>query len=78
MIGVSWVMALKIRSSLECRLIENMPKDLKQIWRTTPICIFWTIWLERNKAYFEEKGCTFLKLRILVSLIYILDMIVIC
>lgn len=33
---------------------QRISRKLKQIWRTTPLCIFWTLRFERTKACFER------------------------
>lgn len=34
---------------------------MKQIWKTIPICILWTTWLEKNGACFEGNKVTYLE-----------------
>ena len=38
-----------------------------RVWMATPLCLFWTLWKERNRAAFEDETpsahrmkCTFL------------------
>lgn len=45
----------RINSLLEVWQAQRVKGRAKQIWRTIPICIFWTVWLERNKTCFEGK-----------------------
>ena len=47
-------------------------KQRKKVWRTTPLCIFWTVWKERNIRVFnnEEHSVIFLKLFFLRNLLY--------
>ena len=35
-----------------------MGKQCKTIWMTAPLCLFWTLWRERNRVVFEN-GVTF-------------------
>ena len=28
-------------------------KSRKKIWRTTPLCLFWILWQEKNQRYFD-------------------------
>ena len=32
-------------------------KKRKKVWKVTPLCIFWSIWRERNRRAFEDKEC---------------------
>ena len=32
-------------------------KKRKKAWKVTPLCIFWSIWRERNRRAFEDKEC---------------------
>lgn len=48
--GISWVMPQTVRSLLEEWQVQNVPRKLKRIWRTIPLCILWSLWLERNNA----------------------------
>lgn len=51
--GISWAIPNSIRGLLECWQGQRIQKSLQQIWNTIPICIFWILWLERNRACFE-------------------------
>ena len=32
-----------------------MGKNHKKIWMAAPLCLFWTLWRERNRAVFENE-----------------------
>lgn len=51
--GISWTMPQNVRTLLNSWKHQKTHEALKQIWRTIPLCIFWTIWLERNRACFD-------------------------
>ena len=29
-------------------------KEKKKAWNATPLCLFWTLWKERNRRIFED------------------------
>ncbi|KAL3323213.1 hypothetical protein AABB24_040366, partial [Solanum stoloniferum] len=51
--GISWIRPQSVKELLDSWQHQRTHKMLKQIWRTIPLCIFWTSWLERNKACFD-------------------------
>ena len=46
-----------------------MGKKRKKIWDAIPLCIFWTVWKERNRLAFREEGFERSKVRIFLSVI---------
>ena len=32
-----------------------MGKKHKKAWRTAPLCLFWTVWHERNRVVFDNE-----------------------
>ena len=32
-----------------------MGKKCKKIWMAAPLCLFWTLWRERNRVVFENE-----------------------
>ena len=32
-----------------------MGRKKKKAWRTAPLCLFWTVWKERNDRVFDNK-----------------------
>ena len=32
-----------------------MGKKRKKVWRTTHLCLFWTVWRERNRVAFDNE-----------------------
>ena len=45
--GVSWVVPFSVWLAL-------VGKKHKKVWRAAPLCLFWTIWRERNSVAFEN------------------------
>ena len=39
-----------------------MGKKREEVWRTGPLCLFWTIWKVRNKNTFEDEELSMQKL----------------
>ena len=33
-----------------------MGKKKRKTWKVVPLCLFWTIWKERNRRAFKDKG----------------------
>lgn len=53
--GVKWAIPNSVRSLLESWQGQSVGKRNKKMWMTIPLCIMWTIWLERNKRCFEDQ-----------------------
>ena len=53
--GVSWVLPGSIKDALAGWKGPPSRKSLKKVWMATPLCLFWTIWRERNGAVFEDR-----------------------
>ena len=52
--GFSWVFPLFVKESLLTWHGSFVGKRRKKAWMTAPLCIFWTIWRERNRLVFED------------------------
>ena len=50
-----WVFPLTIRQSLLAWQHAKVGRKRKRVWMAIPLCLFWTLWKERNKAAFENK-----------------------
>ena len=62
--GISWSLPNSAREVLigwRDSLISKTHK--KKIWLAAPTCHFWTIWIDRNRAIFEEVVVTTLELK---------------
>ncbi|XP_059288247.1 uncharacterized protein LOC132041538 [Lycium ferocissimum] len=53
--GVNWTIPLSIKEAYESWNLWEVDKAIKKIWNMVPACIFWCIWLKRNRRCFQ--GC---------------------
>ena len=51
---VSWVFPLSMKETLLSWQGSFVGKRRKKAWMATPLCILWTVWLERNKIVFDS------------------------
>ena len=52
--GVSWVFPLFVKDTLLSWKGSFVGKRRKKAWMIAPLCIFWTIWWEKNRLVFED------------------------
>ena len=57
-VGTSWVFLRMVLHNLLAWQGALMGKKHKKIWMATPLCMFWTLWCERNRVVFEN-GVTY-------------------
>ena len=53
---VSWVFSLSVKETLLSWNCSFVGKRRKKAWMAAPLCIFWTIWRERNRLVFEDEN----------------------
>ena len=53
-IGTSWVFPHFIIHTLLAWQGAPVGKKRKKIWMATPLCLFWTLWKERNRVVFDN------------------------
>ena len=51
--GVQWVLPERVKEALFCWQGSFVGKKRKKIWKSIPLCIFWTVWKERNMLAFR-------------------------
>ena len=51
---VQWVMKSSVKGLLLRWGGSFVGRKRKKAWKVTPLCIFWTIWRERNRRSFEN------------------------
>ena len=59
--GIDWVMLGSVVDLLFCRN-HWLGKHSFDIWNLVQGCLMWTIWTERNRQSFEDKGKTVVQL----------------
>jgi hypothetical protein len=66
-LGLSWVMPSSVLDLCACWCFSGRTRSAV-VWKMVPICIFWSIWRERNNRCFEDLECSMEE--ILASLLY--------
>ena len=51
-VGIGWVFPFSIRQVLVAWQGTRVGKKHKKVWRVAPLCLFWTVWCERNRVVF--------------------------
>ena len=54
---IQWVMHSSVREVLLSWNGVPIGKKRQKAWKVAPLCIFWSIWRERNRRAFEDKEC---------------------
>ena len=53
---VNWVFPRTVRQLLLAWQSARVGKKRKRVWMAAPLCLFWTLWLERNRVVFENEA----------------------
>ena len=53
LVGVQWVFPESVKEALFSWRGSFVGKKRKKIWNFIPLCIFWTVWKERNRLTFR-------------------------
>ena len=53
LVGVKWVFPESVKEVLFSWRGHFVGKNRKKIWKAIPLCIFWTVWKERNRLAFK-------------------------
>ena len=59
--GMEWVMQGSVVDLLVC-WYHWLGKCSFDIWDMVPGCLMWTIWIDRNRRFFEDEGKTVVQL----------------
>ena len=51
----NWVFPRTVRQLLIAWQSASVGKKRKRVWMAAPLCLFWTLWLERNRVVFENE-----------------------
>ena len=51
----NWVFPRTVRQLLLAWQSASVGKKRKRIWMAAPLCIFWTLWMERKRVVFENE-----------------------
>ena len=52
----NWVFPRTVRQLLLAWQSAGVGKKRKRVWMAAPLCLFWTLWLERNRVVFENEA----------------------
>ena len=52
--GVHWVLPNSIKETILGWNDTFVGKKRKDAWNAAPLCLFWTLWKERNRRIFED------------------------
>ena len=55
-IDSNWVFPLTVRQLLLAWQSASVGKKGKRVWLAAPLCLFWTLWKERNRVAFENEA----------------------
>ena len=53
---MKWVFPKSVKDVLVSWRGSFVGKKRKKIWEAIPLCIFWTVWKERNRLAFRGGG----------------------
>ena len=61
--SVLWVLPLLVKEVLLGWHGLLVGKKRRKVWRAAPLCLFWTVWKERNGIAFENKEFSIQRLK---------------
>ena len=56
-VGIGWVFPFSVLQVLLAWQRAQVGKKRKKVWRAAPLCLFWTLWHERNRVAFDNEAC---------------------
>ena len=63
MLGVDWVLLYSVRDLILGGHGAFLRKRHKKVWLAAPLCLFWTLWTERNWFVFAKEEFLILRMR---------------
>ena len=54
-IRFGWVFPFSVQQVLLAWQGTKVGKKRKKVWRAAPLCLFWTVWCERNRVVFNNE-----------------------
>ncbi|KAL6331568.1 hypothetical protein AAG906_011508 [Vitis piasezkii] len=61
--GVNWVLSFTVRDTLSGWSASFVDKKRGKTWRAAPLCLFWTVWKERNMIVFDNEVLSILRMK---------------
>ena len=61
--GVNWVLPFTMRDTLLSWYVSFKDKKHRKVSRVVPLCLFWTVWKERNKIVFNNEALSTQRLK---------------
>ena len=55
--GVNWVLPFTVRD------VSFKDKKHRKVWWAIPLCLFWTVWKERNRIVFDNEVLSIQRLK---------------
>ena len=52
--GVNWVLPFSVKDTLLSWYVSFKDNNHRKVWRAAPLCLFWTVWKERNRIVFDN------------------------
>ena len=62
-VRVNWVLQLTVKDTLLGWSDSFVDKKRGKIWRAAPLCLFWTMWKERNRIAFDNEALSIQRLK---------------
>ena len=61
--GVNWVLPFTVRDTLLSWYVSFKDKKHRNVWWAIPLCLFWTVWKERNRIVFDNEALSTQRLK---------------